>query len=611
MLRKLTIKHKVYSLAILGAVLALLIAGGAMYSINAVGVQLKQIAEEDIPLTTAVTEITVHQLEQAIFFERAIRYAEIMEGNPSAQKHYHAAKKYFLKMAHQVDEEILAAEEQVAHIIKYEVDHGGGQHIIDEFKHVEEILKKVEKEHKSFDDHVVDVFNLFEAGRINDAEHLAEKVEAEADKLDHELEALLVELETFTEESAKHAEHLEQKLLKILAISSMVFTILFLIIATFIVRGIVRPLLATKDYADELSKGNLDVAQPTHNFEDEIADMMSSLSVFKENAVEANQLREHQKEQEIRAEQQQKQAMQDLANDFDTQVGGMIGSLAAAATELESTAESMKRIADETQQSSKVVASSSDKSSTNVNTVAAAMEEMATASSEIATQVTAANTKSNQTANDAQNANDTVGELNSLVENIGEVVVAIQDIAEQTNLLALNATIEAARAGEAGKGFAVVADEVKKLANETGQKTEEISSKISDIQAATRASVDAMQRIISNISEINASVTGVSAAVEEQNATTAEITRGVSEASQGAQQVSQIIGEVQSGAEETGSSAEAVLVAAQEVAQLSENLKGSVDGFLERVRGDSEPEQNAVNAEQDGQTEEEVAVAAE
>jgi len=75
MLRKLTIKHKVYALATLGAVLALFIAGGAIYSINAVGVQLKQIAEEDIPLTSAVTQITVHQLEQAVLFERATRYA--------------------------------------------------------------------------------------------------------------------------------------------------------------------------------------------------------------------------------------------------------------------------------------------------------------------------------------------------------------------------------------------------------------------------------------------------------------------------------------------------------------------------------------------------------
>ena len=95
----------------------------------------------------------------------------------------------------------------------------------------------------------------------------------------------------------------------------------------------------------------------------------------------------------------------------------------------------------------------------------------------------------------AQNADQLVGQLSSGASRIGDVVKLIRAIAEQTNLLALNATIEAARAGEAGRGFAVVASEVKTLASQTAKATEEIATQIGAIQGSTAQAVEAIRQI--------------------------------------------------------------------------------------------------------------------
>lgn len=364
-------------------------------------------------------------------------------------------------------------------------------------------------------------------------------------------------------------------------------TAVVLLMTVVILRDLLGNIAGTKEVMEELSGGNENVEIKGAYRKDEIGGMARSIEVFKQGLIERKRMEQEAFKTQARAEEQKRQLMVDLADGFDAQVGGLIDSLSSASGKLQSTAEGMRSIADETSRSSTVVASSTEEASANVSTVAAAMEEMSASVNEISSQVVSARDKSNDTANNAQNANATIGNLNQLVGNIGEVVVAIKDIAEQTNLLALNATIEAARAGEAGKGFAVVADEVKKLANETAKKTEEIENRISEIQNATSDSVRAMGRIIGNISEIDSSVTGVSAAVEQQNATTTEIVRSISEASQGVQQVAQIIVDVQKGAGETGTSAQAVLEASREVARLSDRLKHSVDQFLDKIRNDN------------------------
>jgi len=137
-------------------------------------------------------------------------------------------------------------------------------------------------------------------------------------------------------------------------------------------------------------------------------------------------------------------------------------------------------------------------------------------------------------------------------EKIGAVVGLITNIASRTNLLALNATIEAARAGDAGKGFAVVPPEVKTLANQTGKATEEIGAQITQIQAATREAIEAIQGISATIEEVSAIATIIASAVEEQGAATSEIARNEQQTTQAAREMTASISGVRQAASETG-----------------------------------------------------------
>ena len=363
---------------------------------------------------------------------------------------------------------------------------------------------------------------------------------------------------------------------------------LVLIGAVFIIMVIVRSIKDISKTTEILADGHTDVDIDSLERKDELGTIVKSLKKFRDNQLKVKQLTEEQEKIKEEQEEQHKKNMKNIANDFKTKIGSLIDSLSSSSETLQSTAEGMRSVADETSQASQIVETSSETASMNVSTVAAAMEEMSASSGEIETQITSAKTKSSDTSSDANVASETVGNLSNLVENIGEVVVSIRDIASQTNLLALNATIEAARAGDAGKGFAVVADEVKKLASETSSKTEEIENRISEIQGATRNSVNAMERIITNISDIDKSINGVSISVEEQNSTNREIVTSVSEASQGVQQMAQIITEVQKGAKKTRTSSDSVLDATKEVNTLSINLKNEVDQFLEKIMDGTE-----------------------
>jgi methyl-accepting chemotaxis protein len=367
-------------------------------------------------------------------------------------------------------------------------------------------------------------------------------------------------------------------------IAAAVVLLFTLGVSVFIARRITKPLHQMTGVMKELAAGKLDVEIVGIGRRDEVGEMADAVAVFKTNAVERVRLEAEQKEAEIRVAAQRKADMVRLADRFEAAVGGIIGTVSSAATELEATATTLTRTADTTQQMSATVSAASEEASTNVQAVAAATNEMTSSVHEIGRQVQASSRIADAAVSQAAKTDARVGELSVAANKIGDVVKLITAIAEQTNLLALNATIEAARAGEAGRGFAVVANEVKALAAQTGKATGEIGAQIAGMQAATQESVAAIKEISGTIGQIAEIASAIAAAVEEQGAATSEISRNIQQAAAGTTQVAENITEVSRGAEETGAASGEVLTAAGQLAGESNRLRLEVQNFLATVR---------------------------
>jgi methyl-accepting chemotaxis protein len=173
----------------------------------------------------------------------------------------------------------------------------------------------------------------------------------------------------------------------------------------------------------------------------------------------------------------------------------------------------------------------------------------------------------------------TIDQLGTSSQEIGNVVKLISSIAEQTNLLALNATIEAARAGEAGKGFAVVASEVKDLAQETAKATDDISQRVGAIQADASGAVAAIDRIGEVVSRISDSQHTIAAAVEEQSVTTKEMNRSVSDAAGGTGEIASAIDTLAGTSQVTTDGVREISTAVGELSHISGRLEELVATF--------------------------------
>lgn len=327
-----------------------------------------------------------------------------------------------------------------------------------------------------------------------------------------------------------------------------------------------RPIVSLMQGTQALSDGTLDQEIPYQETKSEIGSFARNLLALKDSLIEGQKIRaeqeeerkaravreakrqEEKKQQElqerIRAEKEAaaqqnaiSQSLKELADVVEHELSQMIAGLSSVSEQARSGSQQLIEGSGRVTRDVGAATDASTAAAQSSQSIAAAAEEMNVSLSEVTSQVAATRELIQNTSTEATNVSDSLSGLTNAANKIADMVTIISDIAEQTNLLALNATIEAARAGEAGKGFAVVASEVKSLANQTSRSLEEIQAGVDDMQGEVTGAVDRVQNIAHQMTELTERSDSVSESVDQQSTVTREIAQTIQSASANVKEV--------------------------------------------------------------------------
>ncbi len=460
-------------------------------------------------------------------------------------------------------------------------------------------LKTIHSAIKKYNAIFVQTTDELEAnGRSERAVELTYELAAQGDELLESSRQFAIDLSYYADEIQKNGINYFWAMIAIVSGLALLALLVLLAGSRYLSRHFSSKISEITNGMNALAGGDRDFEVSGHGRKDEIGEMANALELFKranrkmevwaqeraERAEEHIRMQEERDRTRQEDEARKSKLLEDVARQFESTIGDVVSGVAAASSQLQTTATKMAATAEQSSERTREVSQSMNEANSGATAAAAATDEFALSISEISRQAASSSDLARLATDATVEADATISELSNSAEEVGQIVELIQSIAQRTNLLALNASIEAARGGEAGRGFAVVASEVKELAMQTSRATEQISDQIRDMQDTTGASVNALRSIAGQVRELETTAVSIASAVDQQSVAGQDLARSIDIAARGTDRVSGHVEDVRELSLSTGAAATQVLTSATELEEQATTLSNQVDEFLRQVR---------------------------